>query len=104
MPEVTADGRTITKCGACEKTDNAPKAQVLVGFGEIGGERVNHPHDFEGDGCVYYHFDCESPWHAAIAEVAPAHADIVAVCKSGIQNDDLFAHIQTTAPVQGAGL
>lgn len=104
MPEVTEDGRTITKCGTCEQTDNAPKLQVNVGPGELAGAVVYHPHDFDRDGQVYYHFDCESPWHAAMVEVAPEHAAIVDVCKSGVQNDDLFAHILTTTPVAGSGL
>lgn len=99
MPVVTEDGRTITKCGSCNQIDNAPKLQVAVGTMQLGGVTVSHPHDFEGDGCVYYHFDCPSPWHNEMAKVAPAHAAIVEVCKSGVQNDELFAHIQGTPPV-----
>lgn len=94
MPEVTEDGRTITKCGACGKTDNAPKLQVAVGTMQIAGETVRHPHDFDGDGCIYYHMDCPSERHA---EGGEAHMAIVAAALNGLQNDDLYAHIMTSA-------
>lgn len=95
MPEVTKDDRTITKCGACGKTDNAPKLQTAVGTGQIDGHAVYHPHDFEHDGCVYYHMDCPSPHHDTAGET---HQTIIDVCKSGVQNDKLFAHVMSIAP------
>lgn len=89
------DARPLSKCGTCGQTDNAPKLQVAVGVSETSdGFPIHHPHDFDKNGCVYYHMDCESLWHEAVINGGnDAHAAIVEVCKSGVQNDDLYEHI-----------
>lgn len=53
----------VTRCGACNQADDHPKHQVYVGQGTLAGDPVHHPHDFDGDGSIYYHFDCPSDWH-----------------------------------------
>lgn len=95
----SSDERPLSKCGACGKTDNAPKLQTLVGSAEVGGERVYHPHDFDRNGVIFAHMDCPSPYHEQGGE---AHMAIVAACLGGLQNDELHAHIMgLVAPVGG---
>jgi hypothetical protein len=60
----------ISKCGACGQSDDHPKHQVLVGYNNEHTEgQMFHPHDFTRDGMVYYHFDCDTPFHAMSAHV-----------------------------------
>lgn len=64
----------VTKCGACEQTDDHPKHQIMVGFNnEHTSGKIFHDHDFgpvlpdgshgRPEGQIYYHFDCPSEWH-----------------------------------------
>ena len=65
---------------------------ILVGYSnEHTGGAMFHEHDLDRDGVIQYHFDCQTPWHAAVH--AEYHAKLAALCASGVKGDALRARI-----------
>lgn len=115
----------VTKCGACGQADDHPKHQVAVGVSvSAEGRKFYDEHDFDHNGVVAYHFDCDTPWHdlhsllateakpdegwpdeaAADARTqADIHAATIAQAKSGVHGDDLRQWINNLNQRGGAG-
>lgn len=82
----------LSRCGACGQIDDHPKHMILVGFNnEHTSGAFFHEHDEDRDGVIRYHFDCPTPWHAAVTD--PVHQGAVAAAISGVHGDDLRARI-----------
>lgn len=127
----------LSTCGACGQRDDHPKHQISVGVALSVPDlrrpaiRQYHEHDFDRNGTISYHFDCESDWHdlhsvlavdpfdspdperpwlAWLAEqaaehrkVADTHAAIIEACKGGKKGDELREWISRLNIRGGAG-
>ncbi len=89
MPDTTTE--PLSRCGACGVTDDHPKHMILVGFNNEHTNGMFHEHDVNRDGVIDYHFDCPTPWHAAVHP--EYHAKLAALAASGIKGDALRARI-----------
>ena len=99
MSEQAVAAIPVTKCGTCRQTDDHPKHQIFIGVGRYqDGTKTFHEHDFDQNGQVFYHFDCEPPededgltWHT---KVHPEyHAKLAALASSGVKGDELRSRI-----------
>lgn len=111
-----APAEPVSRCGACGQIDDHPKHQIAIGVNvNDQGVRFYHEHDHAREGCIYYHFDCDSEWHdlhsilstePVIDEedptrswlqpqadehraVADRHAATVEACKGGLKGEEL---------------
>lgn len=121
----------VTSCGTCRQADEHPKHQIAVPVAFTSSGTLYHEHDFAHEGCIYYHFNCDSEWndlHAKLAidpvsasdpsrpweawlqeqadehrDTADRHAAIVATAQSGVQGDELRQWILNLNVRGGAG-
>lgn len=97
MSEPTPAPAPVTKCGTCLQADDHPKHQIQMAPGAFpDGSLAHHPHDFDRNGQIFYHFDCDTDWHQqAIDAGATALADHIALAKSGVHGDALRTQIMS---------
>jgi hypothetical protein len=101
--QAVAPVEPLTKCGACGQTDDHPKHQISIGAAlfSADGTRAYHEHDFDRNGSISYHFDCQPPkdengltWHEKVDPATQDHIrKVQALCAQGIKGDALRAAI-----------